>query len=200
VHVAPVDLSIEGGAFRLEPLRPRHAADLLAAGSDPAVWRYLAAHPKTLEEMTAWIERAMANERSGRELPFAVVESSTGRAVGSTRYEDVLPDHRALEIGWTWYGTPWQRTACNTTCKLLLLRHAFETLGAVRVQLKADARNARSLAAIRRIGATQEGVLRKHRILPDGFVRDSVMFSVIREEWPAVERRLLAALAERRGA
>jgi RimJ/RimL family protein N-acetyltransferase len=190
VDVTPVTLELDGGVVRLEPLAPSHAADLVVAGKDDSVWTYLMERPRTLDEMHGWIERALAAQRSGRELPFAIVETATGRAIGSTRYEEILPRHRSLEIGWTWIGTPWQRTACNTQCKLMLLRHAFETLGAVRVQLKGDTRNRRSLAAIERIGATFEGVLRKNRILPDGFVRDSAYYSVIREEWLSVKARL----------
>jgi RimJ/RimL family protein N-acetyltransferase len=188
--VTPLTLELDGGVVRLEPLRARHAPDLMAAGRDDAVWTYLMERPKTLEDMLGLIDRAQQAERSGRELPFAVIEAASGRAIGSTRYEDILPAHRTLEIGWTWLGTAWQKTACNTQCKLMLLRHAFEVLGAVRVQLKADTRNHRSLAAIERIGAVYEGTLRKNRILPDGYIRDSAYFSVIREEWPAVKRRL----------
>jgi RimJ/RimL family protein N-acetyltransferase len=190
VDVKPVTLEMEGGKVRLEPLRPSHAADLLAAGSDDSLWKYLAEWPRNLEDMHALIERAMEAERSGAELPFAVVELATGRAIGSTRYEDILRKHRCLEIGWTWYGVPWQRTACNTQCKYMLLRHAFEALGAVRVQMKADTRNHRSREAIERLGAVYEGTLRRNRTLPDGFIRDSAYYSVIREEWPAVKARL----------
>jgi N-acetyltransferase len=190
MNASPVRLGMPGGAVRLEPLRPEHAADLLIAGEDDSIWTYLMEHPRTLPEMLGWIERAMAVERSGRELPFAIVETRTGRAIGSTRYEDLSPSHRALEIGWTWLGTPWQRSACNTQCKYLLLRHAFETLGAVRVQLKADTRNEQSRRAIERLGATYEGTLRKHRILPDGYVRDSACYSIIAPEWPSVKARL----------
>jgi RimJ/RimL family protein N-acetyltransferase len=145
--------------------------------------------------MQAVIGAALEAQEAGRELPFAVVEVATARAIGSTRYEDILPRHRALEIGWTWYGVPWQRTACNTQCKYLLLRHAFEALGAVRVQMKADTRNERSRRAIERTGAVFEGVLRKHRILPDGYVRDSAMYSVVAGEWPAVKAHLERHLA-----
>jgi N-acetyltransferase len=158
------------------------------------VWTYAVEHPTDRHSMERFIERAMAAEAAGTELPFAIVERSAG-AIGSTRYLDIQRDHDGVEIGWTFLGTAWQRTRCNTECKLLLLRHAFETLGARRVQLKADARNAPSLRAIERIGAVREGVLRSHRVLPDGFARDSVYFSVLRSEWPAVEERLTTKLA-----
>jgi N-acetyltransferase len=198
MRVDPVVLEIPNGIVRLVPLGRAHAADLLeAGGDDPRVWRYMAAWPKTLAEMETVIEGALEAQRAGREVPFAVVDVARGRAIGSTRYEDILPKHRALEIGWTWYGVPWQRTACNTQCKYMLLRHAFEALGAVRAQLKADTRNEGSRKAIERIGATFEGVLRKHRILPDGYVRDSAMYSVVAAEWPAVKARLEGLMARR---
>jgi N-acetyltransferase len=190
VDVKPVTLEMDGGIVRLEPLRKAHAADLLEAGRGDSVWKYMAEWPQNIDQMLGFVERAQENERSGGELPFAVVEVASGRAIGSTRYEDILRKHRCMEIGWTWYGAPWQRTGCNTQCKYMLLRHAFEGLGAVRVQLKADTRNHRSRAAIERIGAVYEGVLRKNRTLPDGFIRDSAYYSVIREEWPAVKSRL----------
>ena len=192
--VGPVSLELDAGLVRLVPLHDVHASDLLAAGNDATIWTYLMEHPKNLDEMRGLIQRALLSQRSGRELPFAIVEVASGRAIGSTRYEDILSAHRALEIGWTWLGLPWQRTVCNTQCKYMLLRHAFEVLGMVRVQLKADTRNLRSVAAIERIGATYEGTLRKHRILPDGYIRDSACYSIVREEWPAVERRLTALM------
>jgi RimJ/RimL family protein N-acetyltransferase len=191
--IAPVTLALPNGRIRLEPLRPHHAEELLRTCGDPAVWTYAVDHPTDLPSMRRFIETAMAAEAAGRELPFAIVEPETG-AVGSTRYLDIQREHAGVEVGWTFLGTRWQRTSCNTECKLLLFRHAFATLGAERVQLKADARNAASLRAMERIGAVREGTLRRHRILPDGFVRDSVYFSVIREEWPRVEARLTAML------
>jgi RimJ/RimL family protein N-acetyltransferase len=123
-------------------------------------------------------------------VPFAIVLRASGRAVGSTRYIDIRRAHRGLEIGWTWIGREWQRTAVNSECKRLLLEHAFEVLGALRVQLKTDARNTRSQRAIERLGAKREGVLRAHMVLADGFVRDSVMYSVIAAEWPSVKQGL----------
>jgi RimJ/RimL family protein N-acetyltransferase len=195
MKVNPVTLEMAGGIVRLEPLRPDHAPGLLEAGKDPSIWTFLMERPATLPEMLALIERANAAERAGKELPFAVVEVSTGRAVGSTRFEDITPAHRCLEIGWTWLGAPWQRTACNTQRKYMLLRHAFEALGTVRVQLKADVRNTCSRAAIERLGAVYEGTLRRNRTLPDGYIRDSAYYSVIREEWPAVKSRLAARMS-----
>lgn len=147
--------------------------------------------------MAAWIEQALEELAAGRQIPFAIVDCESGRAVGSTRYLDIQPVNRALEVGWTWIGEAFQRTAINTECKLLLLRYAFETLGAFRVQLKTDLRNERSQRAIERIGATREGVLRQNMLLWDGHRRDSVYYSVLVEEWPRVRGRLVA-LIERR--
>ena len=124
------------------------------------------------------------------QLPFAIVETDKGRAVGSTRFLNIRPEHRGLEIGWTWIGREWQRTSVNTETKFLLLRHAFERLGCIRVELKTDARNERSQQAIERIGAKREGILRSHMLVQEGFRRDSVYFSVLDEEWPAVKEGL----------
>jgi RimJ/RimL family protein N-acetyltransferase len=140
-------------------------------------------------------------------VPFAIVEKSPpgaigrapGRAIGSTRYLDIRREHRGLEIGWTWLGRAWQRTAANTECKLLLLEHAFEALGALRVQLKTDARNLASQRAIERIGAVREGVLRAHMVVREGFVRDSVMYAVTAGEWPEVKGKLEGLLGDRKG-
>jgi RimJ/RimL family protein N-acetyltransferase len=190
MDVRPITLELPGGVVRLEPLRATHAADLLVSGADPSVWTFMAERPTNREEMLGYIARALELERAGQEIPFAVIELATGRAIGSTRYEDINRKHRNLEIGWTWYGVPWQRSAVNTQCKYLLLRHAFEVLCAVRVQLKCDVRNHRSRAAIERIGATYEGTLRKNRILPDGYIRDSAYYSVVADDWPTVKVHL----------
>ena len=179
--------------MRLEPLAHAHAADLLDAGRDSELWRYLlSAQPRTLAEARAYIDQA------NDELPFAIVLKSASRCISSTRYMGIEPQHRGLEIGGTWIGKPWQRSAVNTECKLLLMQHAFETLGALRVQLKTDARNERSQKAILRLGAQYEGRLRKHRVLLDGFVRDTMYYSVIAEEWPSVKALLVALLARHR--
>jgi RimJ/RimL family protein N-acetyltransferase len=180
-------------------LGDRHAAGLLdLCASEPDIWRYIGVPvPRDLPEMKRWI--ASAWERAGaapdlRELPFAIVERAGGRAAGSTRYLDIRAEHRGLEIGWTWLGRAYRRTALNTECKYLLLRNAFEEMGAVRVQLKTDARNLVSRKAIERIGGVQEGVLRRHMLLSDGYVRDSVMYSITDVEWPDVRARLLRML------
>jgi len=149
----PRPVVLEGTAVRLEPLAETHAADLLAAGGDDETWLYMPIPAlKSIDDALAMIRDALVEAREGREVPFAVIERSSGRAVGSTRYLDLQRPHRALEIGWTWIGPAWRRTAVNTECKALLLRHAFEELGAHRVTLKTDARNLRSQRAIERIG------------------------------------------------
>lgn len=191
----PDRMALEGAHARLEPLAREHAAELLEAGQDPEVWRYLpCAPPRTLEAMVAFVDEALARSGQDVERPFLIRARADGRAAGSTRYLDIQPANRALEIGWTWIGTPWQRTAINTECKYLLLRNAFDTLGALRVQLKTDARNVRSQAAIERIGGVWEGVLRRSRICWDGYVRDTVCFSILDHEWPAVKAGLEARL------
>lgn len=193
MDIQPVTLV--GRVVRLEPLRPGHAPDLTVAGRDPAIWRYLPyGSPSSEAEMLAYIEAALDLEEQGLHYPFTVIHQPTGRAVGSTRYLAIAHRDRGLEIGGTWYAPEVQRTAVNTEAKYLLLRHAFGVLGCVRVQLKTDARNERSQRAIERIGGVREGVLRQHMILPDGFVRDSVLYSIIDREWPAVRERLAERL------
>lgn len=196
-------VTLSGRHVRLEPLGERHAADLAEAGHDAEIWRYIPREPLAdVEDAREFIRSALEAAKDGSQMPFAIVEqvsdlrrndssgNATGRAIGSTRYLDIRREHRGLEIGWTWLGRAWQRTAANTECKRLLLEHAFERLGALRVQLKTDARNLKSQRAIERIGGVQEGVLRAHMVMPDGFVRDSVMYSITAGEWPAVKRRL----------
>lgn len=138
---------------------------------------------KSIEDARAMIREAEEETRAGREVAFAIVERSSGRAIGSTRFLDLQRPHRALEIGWTWIGPAWRRTAVNTECKELLLRHAFDDLGAHRVTLKTDARNVRSQRAIERIGGVREGVLRRHRVCWDGSVRDTVYYGILDTEW-----------------
>lgn len=189
MEVQPVTLT--GTMVRLEPLGPEHAQDLHAAGQEPRIWRYLPSDPSGSEhDMRSWIAAALYDQETGMQLPFAIIERATGCTVGSTRYTHILPRDRGLEIGWTWLAPRVQRTAVNTECKYLLLCHAFEVLGAVRVQLKADVRNDISQRAIERIGAIREGVLRKHMLVLDGFIRDSVLYSILDSEWPVTKARL----------
>ena len=181
--------------MRLEPLAPQHARDLFAVGSDEAIWTYMPRPVlQSVEDTQAWVQEALAVAASGTQIPFAIIHRAGGKAIGSTRYLDIRREHRGLEIGWTWVGTAYQRTPVNTECKYLLLTHAFEELGAVRVQLKTDLRNERSQRAIERIGAVREGVLRKHMALWDGFIRDTVYYSILDSEWPDVKRRLVGLL------
>ena len=175
LRVTPVVL--KGHGVVLEPLVQDHAQGLYNRGRTAADWAYM---PRAcfvdLADTRQWIDEALA---SPGQLPFAIVETGKGKVVGSTRYLNIRPEHRSLEIGWTWLGQEWQRTALNTEAKLLLLSHAFERLGCVRVEFKTDARNERSQRALERIGARREGVLRNHMIVQVNYVRDSVYFSVI---------------------
>ena len=192
----PRPVILEGTHARLEPLAPDHASALLDAGRDPEIWRYLPREPfRDVNDVSGWIAEALAAAAEGREVPFAIVARDSGRVAGSTRYLDIRPADGGLEIGWTWIGATWQRTAINTECKYLLLRHAFEVLGAARMQLKTDARNLRSQAAIERMGALREGTLRRHMLVRDGFIRDSVFYSVTDQDWPGVKARLEGFLA-----
>lgn len=189
MNLVPVTLA--GRHARLEPLAEPHRASLLKHGADAQIWRWmptLRADPR--ESVQVWFDRAVAGMARGDVMAWAVVAIATGEAVGGTTYLDIAPADKRLEIGSTWLTPAVWRTAINTECKYLLLRHAFETLGCNRVQLKTDQRNERSQAAIARLGAVREGVLRSQMVMPDGWVRDTVMFSIIASEWPAVKARL----------
>ncbi len=189
--VKPVVL--QGEHVRLEPLAPEHSQGLYNRGQEAADWAWM---PRPcfidLPDTKQWIAEAL--ETPGH-CAFAIIERSQDRAIGSTRYLSIEPRHSRLEIGWTWLGRDWQRTPVNTEAKYLLLRHAFETLKCRRVEFKTDARNERSQAALARIGATREGVLRNHMRVQGDYQRDSVYFSIIDPEWPAVRDGLLAKMA-----
>jgi N-acetyltransferase len=188
----PLPITLAGRHVRLEPLTTAHAPALFAALSiDPSIWQWRTlAAPMSLAEMEVQILADLEAQARGSVVAFAQVEMATGLPVGATTYMNISRRDRGLEIGATWLGKPWQRTGINTEAKYLLLRHAFEALGAVRVQLKTDGRNVQSQAAIERLGAVREGVLRKHMLVGDGYLRDTVMYSIIAEEWPAVKLRL----------
>jgi RimJ/RimL family protein N-acetyltransferase len=188
-------VTLEGEHIRLEPLSCEHQGDLCLVGLDPELWRWTTTAVGTALEMREYINTALRWQAEGTALPFAVVSRAAGRAIGSTRFANIDRAHRRLEVGWTWYGREWQRTAVNTECKYLLLRHAFESLGAIRVELKTDALNQRSRAAILRMGAKEEGTLRNHMIAWNGRVRDTVYYSVIDSEWPGIKRFLEAKLS-----
>lgn len=185
---------LRGRQVRLEPLRVAHAEELWPAASEPDIWRFMGYDVRTADDLRAWIQDRVAAQVAGTALPFVQRDARTGVAFGSSSLFDWDAAHRGVEIGHTWIGASHRRSAANTEAKLLLMTHAFERLGAIRVQLKTDDRNARSKAAIQRIGARPEGVLRSHRIMPDGFRRDSAYFSVLASEWPEVKARLVKML------
>ena len=190
---APERVTLAGRLVRLEPIEERHRADLLsAAAQDPATFRYMSADLSAGE--AAW-PAYLADALLPAYVTWATVDATSGRAVGSTRFGDIAPEHGRVEIGWTWIAPSHQRTAVNTEAKLLQLSYAFDTLGASRVALKTDGRNLRSQAAIERLGGQREGVLRRHIRLPDGFIRDTVYYSILDDEWPALKARLEARLA-----
>jgi RimJ/RimL family protein N-acetyltransferase len=187
----PQPVVLKGEVVRLEPLELRHAADLLQAAAEKTIWNYmpLSGFPD-LAAVEGWIRDSLA----GPDVVFAIVLKENGVAVGSTRYMDIRRAHRGLEIGWTWLAPGVQRTRVNTEAKYLLLKHAFEDLSAVRVQLKTDARNTRSQRAIERIGGVMEGAHRRHMLTWDGHVRDTVYYSILDSEWPTAKQRLEAML------
>jgi RimJ/RimL family protein N-acetyltransferase len=192
MEIRPVTL--EGERVRLEPLTMAHHGALWEIARDRELWRWTAADIRTPEDLARYMETALAEQAAGRALPFATIALAAGRPVGSTRFGNLEPINRRAEIGWTWVGHDWQRTAVNTEAKLLMLTHAFETWGCIRVELKTDALNQASRAAIARLGAREEGTMRRHIITQAGRVRDTVYYSIIDEEWPALKARLEARL------
>jgi len=182
---------LTGQHVQLEPMTEAHIPGLAEIGIGQTFWDFmLYGNINSVEDMRNWMRDILSRAEKGTDLPFAVIHLATGRVAGATRYLNIVPQDRGVEIGGTWYGTEFQRTAVNTESKYLLLRHAFETLGCIRVQLKTDLRNERSQKAIERIGAVKEGVLRNHMILPDGRYRHSVFYSILDSEWPDVRKRL----------
>ncbi|HEY9141716.1 MAG TPA: GNAT family protein [Bryobacteraceae bacterium] len=188
MDIAPITLT--GEAVRLEPLSPDHHAALCEIGFDPSIWRWTSVQIATPDEMRSYIEDALRLREAGAALPFATVDVASERVVGCTRYGNIDHANRKLEIGWTFVAPQWQRTRINTEAKYLMLCHAFETLGSIRVELKTDALNQTSRRAITRIGAREEGTLRHHMICADGRYRDTVYYSVIAPEWPGVKAAL----------
>ena len=186
--VTPVTLT--GRRIRMEPLEERHLDDLARVAADDAVFRWITNKPMDEAALRDWFDQTKASADTALEVPFATIDLASGRAIGSSRYMTIAPDHRRLEIGWTWLGTAFQRTGVNREAKLLQLTHAFEALGAERVEFKTHARNVASRTALLGIGATFEGVLRHHTIMADGSNRDSAFYGVIAPEWPAVKARL----------
>jgi RimJ/RimL family protein N-acetyltransferase len=190
--IAPVVL--EGRYVRLEPLSAEHTAGLAEIGLDEDLWKWIPTPVRTLEEMRAYVQTALGERANGSALPFALIERASGRTIGSTRYGNIDRAHHRLEIGWTWVARQWQRSAINTEAKYLLLRHAFETLKCIRVELKTDSLNDRSRTAILRIGAREEGTFRNHMITASGRIRHTVYFSILDSEWPDVKSRLESRL------
>jgi N-acetyltransferase len=180
-------VTLTGKHVRLEPMTEAHVPGLTAVGLEDSIWEHmLYGDVRTEEDIRRWVRDILSRP----DLPFVAIHLDSGRIAGATRYLNVTPENRGLEIGGTWYGLEFQRTAVNTECKYLLLEYAFETLGCIRVQFKTDLRNERSQRAIERIGGKHEGVLRNHMVLPDGRFRHSVYYSILDTEWPEVKKRL----------
>jgi len=191
--VLPVTL--EGRIVRLEPLSLEHLDGLAEVAFDPSIWRWTLARPTEVEGLRAWMDTAIAHLADGSEMPFATVDVSTGRPIGSSRFMSIVPEHRRLEIGWTWVAPAWQRRGANQEAKYLQLRHAFEDLGANRVEFKTDSLNEKANPALLAIGATFEGTFRNHMIMPEGRLRHSNYYSVTKEEWPDRKAKLEAKIA-----
>jgi RimJ/RimL family protein N-acetyltransferase len=191
--VQPVTL--EGSIVRLEPLAEAHLDDLAEVAFEGDLWRWTMIDPRNRDDLRLWLDAALANAAKGSERPFATVDRATRRAIGSTRFMSIVPEHRRLEIGWTWVGLQWQRQGANQEAKLLQLSHAFETLGANRVEFKTDSNNAKANPALLSIGATFEGTFRNHMILPGDRVRHSNYYAIAVEDWPAAKARLQARVA-----
>jgi len=189
-------ITLLGNRVRLEPLSfERHLDGLCEIGLDPDLWKWTLNVITTRDELTAYLLEAfdMQSERSA--LTFVIIEQKSGQVVGCTRFGNIEPKHRRVEIGWTWIGKPYQRTHVNTEAKYLMLRHAFEVWGCRRVELKTNVLNKKSRDAIQRIGGKEEGILRKHAISDRGVSRDTVYYSIIDDEWPAVKERLETMMA-----
>lgn len=194
LEVSPV--ALEGKHVRLEPMTEAHIPALAEIGIGHTFWDFMVYGAMNSEEdMRGWVMDILSRAEKGTDLPFVAIHLASGRVAGATRYLNIMAKDRGLEVGGTWYGVEFQRTAVNTECKYLLFKHAFETLGCIRVQLKTDLRNERSQKAIERIGAVKEGVLRNHMILPDGYFRHSVFYSILDTEWDGIKKRLEEMLA-----
>jgi RimJ/RimL family protein N-acetyltransferase len=188
-------VTLKGRIVRLVPLSLDHVPGLAEVALDPTIWRWTIARPETEADVRAWAADAIAAREAGRELPFATIHAATGRPIGSSRYLNIVLEHRRLEIGWTWLGRDFQRSGANREAKLLMLGHAFETLGCRRVEFKTDSNNEASRTALLGIGATFEGIFRKHIVMPGDGVRHSAWYSILDDEWPAVRAELEKSLA-----
>ena len=192
-RVAPVILG--GRKVRLEPLSLEHVARLAEVALEPEIWQWTLARPTTEADVRSWVEAALAGRAAGTEFPFVTLDAATGRPIGSSRYMNIVLEHRRLEIGWTWVAPAWQRSGANREAKLLMLGHAFDVLGCRRVEFKTDSLNEPSRGALLGIGAQFEGIFRNHMVMPGGRMRHSAYYSVIDEEWPAVRAGLERSLA-----
>jgi RimJ/RimL family protein N-acetyltransferase len=189
-------ITLTGKRVRLEPLSfEKHFEGLCAIGLDPDLWKWTINVCATRDQLAAYLREALDMQSEGSALPFATVDVESGRVVGCTRFGNIEPRHRRVEIGWTWIGKPYQRSHINTEAKYLMLKHAFETWGCRRVELKTNVLNRKSRDAMERIGAKEEGVLRKHALSDAGVSRDTVYYSIINDEWPGVKERLEAMMA-----
>jgi len=196
--ISPQPITLEGHGVRLEPLTAEHAGALGEAASDGRLWELWFTSVPSPNETAKYVADALAGQQLGHMLPWVVRELETGAIIGTTRYHDIVPAIDRVEIGYTWYGQRWQRTHVNTACKLLLLTHAFESLGCAVVGLRTDRFNVASQRAIAALGARQDGILRHHQARRDGTARDSVMFSILAAEWNDVQRHLALRLARHR--
>jgi RimJ/RimL family protein N-acetyltransferase len=196
--IAPQPVTLEHDDIRLEPLTANHRDALAAAASDGRLWELWFTSVPGPDETAKYIDDALAGQRAGHMLPWAVRDLASDTVIGTTRYHDIVPAIDRVEIGYTWYGARWQRTHVNTTCKLILLTHAFESLGCAVVGLRTDRMNFASQKAIAALGARQDGILRHHQARRDGTARDSVMFSILAAEWADVKRHLSTRLRRHR--
>jgi N-acetyltransferase len=198
--IRPVPVTLEGHGLRLEALGPEHEGGLAAAAADGRLWELWFTSVPAPGEAGRYVAEALAGQQAGHMLPWAVRETGSGEIVGTTRYHDIAAAIDRVEIGWTWYAARWQRSFVNTSCKLLLLTHAFESLGCAAVGLRTDNFNFASQRAIAALGAKKDGVIRHHQARRDGTVRDTVIFSILKPEWPDVKRHLTVRLARHAGA
>jgi RimJ/RimL family protein N-acetyltransferase len=196
-----VPVTLDGVRVRMEPLDlAKHWEGLFAIGMEPELWKWTQSKIRKPEDLRRYLDTAMEEMASGRSLPFATIDKASGRVAGCTRFSSIDSRNRRLEIGWTWVGKPYQRSHVNTEAKYLMMSHAFETLGAVRVELKTHVKNDKSRNAMKRIGCVEEGILRKHSVNDDGEWRDTIYYSVLDTEWPAVKARLEGMMSRGAGA
>ena len=189
-------VTLDGRYVRLEPLSLKHLPNLCEGGLDPELWRWTTTIVRTHDEMKRYIEEALLQQQNGTALPFVTIERSSAKAIGSTRFGNIDRGHRRVEIGWTWVMRPWERTPVNMEAKYLMLKHAFEMLGCIRVEFKTDSLNGPSRAALLRIGAKEEGLLQNHMVTYSGRIRHTVYYSMIDSEWPFIKKRLEEKLAQ----